>query len=130
MESTKFLDAIARMPGNNAEDADAFSAYTQVDLDELSKLLGKSASKDLITETWISGKSIPRHRRPPSWDKIEEPMVRLKVNLYGHPLAGLIWEKHCQHYILQAGFEKIPGWGMFVCTQKAKAFLKCIRRRL
>ena len=95
MAATKFLDAIARMPGNDGEDSDAFSAYTQVDLDELPKLLGKSASKDLITETWLS---LPRNRRPQSWDNIEEPMVRLKVNLYGHPLAGRIWAKNCQHY--------------------------------
>ena len=65
---------------------------------ELAKLLSRAlqvdtkyteAAKDLVTETWIS---LPRDRRPKEWDNIEEPMVRLKVNLYGHPLAGLIWE--------------------------------------
>ena len=90
--ATKFMDAIARMPQNDGEDSDAFSAYTQVNLDDLPKLLGKHASQDLITETWIS---LPKARRPKSWDNIDEPMVRLKVNLYGHPLAGLYWEKCC-----------------------------------
>ena len=41
---------------------------------------------------------------------IENPVCPLQRNLYGHPLAGLIWEKHCQKSILAAGFQKVPGW--------------------
>ena len=82
MSATKFLDAIARMTHNHGEDSDAFSAYTQVNLDQLPTLLGAEAAADLVTETWIS---LPRDRRPKEWDNIEEPMVRLRVNMYGHP---------------------------------------------
>merc|ERR1711994_390322 len=120
MSATKFLDAIARMPNNHGEDSDAFSAYTQVNLDQLPTWLGAEAAADLVTETWIS---LPRDRRPKEWDNIDEPMVRLKVNLYGHPLAGLIWEKHCQHYIMKAGFERIPGWECLFVHRKKQLFL-------
>ena len=41
MAATKFLDAIARMPGCDGEDSDAKSAYTQVKLDEIGSFLGK-----------------------------------------------------------------------------------------
>ena len=34
----------------------------------------------------------------------------MRLNLYGHPLAGLYWEKHCQNAIENAGFERIHGW--------------------
>ena len=31
----------------------------------------------------------PRHKRPKSWSSMEDPVVLLERNLYGHPLAGL-----------------------------------------
>ena len=103
MAAIKFMDFIGRIPGNDSEDSDAVKAYTQVRLDSLEKLLGENVQAD----TWIT---LPRERRPKSWDNIENPVCPLLRNLYGHPLAGLIWEKHCQKAILQAGFERIPGW--------------------
>ena len=44
MAATKFLDAIARMPGCDGEDSDATSVYTQVKLDEIETFLGKAMS--------------------------------------------------------------------------------------
>ena len=44
MAATKFMDALARCPGNDGEDSDAVAAYTQVRIDEdLTYLLGKGA---------------------------------------------------------------------------------------
>ena len=110
------MDFIGRIPGNASEDSDAVKAYTQVRLDSLTELLGE----DVQAETWIT---LPRERRPKSWDKIENPVCPLLRNLYGHPLAGLIWEKHCQKYILDAGFEKIPGWECLFVHRIKKLFL-------
>ena len=42
MAATKFLDAMARLPDCDGEDSDAMSAYTQVELDEFEKPLGKA----------------------------------------------------------------------------------------
>ena len=39
--ASKFMDAIARMPGNSSEDSDAVGTYTQVSLADASELLGK-----------------------------------------------------------------------------------------
>ena len=61
---------------------------------------------DQVVETWIT---LPRHCRPADWDdKYEEPVVRLEVNLYGHPLAGLHWEIFCSYVLLSEGFQKVP----------------------
>ena len=106
MAAVKLMDLIGRFPGNASEDSDAIKAYTQVTLSSVEEFLGE----DVQAETWIS---LPRERRPKWWDKIIDPVCPLVRNLYGHPLAGLIWEKHCQKSILNNGFVKVPGWECF-----------------
>ena len=67
-------------------------------------MLGETSAA--FVETWIS---LPKNRRPKSWDEIEDP-VCLERNLYGHPLGGMLWEKHCEKAVFAAGFTKIKGW--------------------
>ena len=98
--AAEFMDAIARMPGNSGEDSDAVGACTQVSLAEASKLLGK----DVVTNTWIS---LPPHRRPKSWAGIKDSVCPFLLNLYGHPLAGLLWEKYQESILLKVVFERI-----------------------
>ena len=38
---------------------------------------------------------------------MEDPVVPLERNLYGHPLAGLLWERHCEKILLKYGWEKV-----------------------
>ena len=116
MAAIKFMDYIGRIDGNISEDSDAVKAYTQVKLDSLVELLGE----EVQAETWIT---LPRERRPRSWDNVDHPVCPLRRNLYGHPLAGLIWEKHCQRSIMAAGFEKIPGWECLFVHRAKKLFL-------
>jgi len=73
-------------------------------------------------ETWIS---IPPHRRPKSWRNldIDDPVVPLRLNLYGHPKAGLYWEQHCAKNILQNGFEKMRGWDNVFQHRQKKLWL-------
>ena len=73
-----------------------------------------------MAETWIT---IPRDRWPKSWANIPDPVVRLERNLYGHPLAGLLWEKFCQKSILNAGFEKVLGWECLYVHYAKQLFL-------
>ena len=40
---------------------------------------------------------------PKSWESIEDPVVLLERNLYGHPLAGLLWERHFEEALLELG---------------------------
>jgi hypothetical protein len=77
--------AAARAPGNYGEDSGAVGAYTQVRFADAPKLLGKPV---LITDTWVK---LPPHRRPKSWEHIQDPVCPLNLNLYPvgwSPLGG------------------------------------------
>ena len=41
---------------------------------------------------------------------MEDRVVPLERNLYGHPLAGLLWERQFEKILLKHGWEKIPNW--------------------
>ena len=63
--------------------------------------------------------SSPRHQLPKSWSSMEDPVVPLERNLYGHPLAGLLWERQFEKILLKHGWEKIPNWEcLFVHREK------------
>ena len=67
--------------------------------------------KSECPDIWIR---LPRHKWPKSWSSMEDPVVPLERNLYGHPLAGLLWEKQFEKVLLEHWqFEKVPlehGW--------------------
>jgi hypothetical protein len=110
--AAKMLDAIGRLPGCIGEDADATSAYTQVILSEMQDYHN--------VETWIT---LPPGRRPKSWSKFKDPVCLLTRNLYGHPLAGLLWEKYSFRVLTSLGFEPIQGWECLFVHRKDKLFL-------
>ena len=67
-------------------------------------------------DIWIR---LPRHKWPKSWSGMEDPVVPLERNLYGHPLAGLLWERQFEKILLKHGWEKIPNWEcLFVHREK------------
>ena len=78
---------IARLPGCDGRAADAVSAYTQEILEDAPRLL--QIQKSECPDIWIR---LPGHKWPKSWSSMEDPVVPLERNLYGHPLAGLLWE--------------------------------------
>ena len=50
---------------------------------------------------------------------MEEPVVPLERNLYGHLLAGLLWERQFEEILLQHGWEKVFNWEcLFVHREK------------
>ena len=102
MTAAKVMDIISRVLGCAGQAADAVSAYTQVKMEDAPKLLNipKSEGPDI----WIRR---PRHKWPKSWSSIEDPVVSLERNLYGHLLAGLLWERHFEKVLLQHGWEKV-----------------------
>ena len=87
MTAAKVMDIISRLPGCAGQTADAVSAYTQVKMEDASKLL--KILKSECPDIWIR---LPRHKWPKSWSSMEDPVGHLERNLYGHPLAGLLWE--------------------------------------
>ena len=94
--------------------ADAVSAYTQVKMEDAPKLL--KIPKSECPDIWIR---LPRHKWPKSWSSMEDPVVPRERNLYGHPLAGLSWERQFEKVLLQHGVEKVSNWEcLFVHRQK------------
>ena len=41
---------------------------------------------------------------------IEDPAVPHERNLYGHPLAGLLWERHYEGVLLKLEWDKVQNW--------------------
>ena len=79
MTAAKIMDIISRLPGCDGQAADAVSAYTQVKMEDAHKLL--KIPKSECPDIWIR---LPRHKWPKSWSSMEDPVVPLERNLYGH----------------------------------------------
>ena len=103
MKAAKVMDAIARLPGCAGRAADAESAHTQVKMEDASALV--QLPKSECPDTWIR---LPRPNWPKSWSNIEEPVVSVERNLYGHPFAGLLWERQFEKVLLENGRENVP----------------------
>ena len=84
MTAAKVMDIISRLSGCAGQTADAVSAYIQVKMEDAPKIL--KISKSECPDIWIR---LPRHKWPKSWSSIEDPVVPLERNLYGHLLVGL-----------------------------------------
>ena len=82
MTAAKIMDIISRLPGCDGQAADAISAKTQVKMEDAHKLL--KIPKSECPDIWIR---LPRHKWPKSWSSMEDPVVPLERNLYGHPLG-------------------------------------------
>ena len=108
------MDDIARLPGCAGQAADAVFACTQVKMEDAPTSL--KIPKSECPDIWMR---LPRHRWPKSLSSMEDPVVPLERNLYGHPLAGLLWERQFEKVLLKHGWEKIPNWEcLFVHREK------------
>ena len=92
MTAAKIMDIISRLPDCDGQAADAVSAKTQVKIEDAPKLLKIPISQ--CRDIWIR---LPRHKWPKSWSSMEDPVVPLERNLYGHPfgravVGKAIWE--------------------------------------
>ena len=108
MTAVKIMDIISRLPGCDGQAADAVSVCTQVKMEDAHKLkIPKSECPDI----WIR---LPRHKWLKSWSSMEDPVVPLEQNLYGHLLAGLSWERQFEKILLKR-WGKVSNWeGSFV----------------
>ena len=119
MTASKVMDIIYRLPGRAGQAADAVPAYTQVKMEDAPKLLKNPKSE--CPDIWIR---LPTHKCPKSWSSMEDPVVLLGRNLYGHPLAGLFWERQFEKLLLKYGWEKVLNWEcLFVHREKGYSYL-------
>ena len=116
MTAAKVMDVISRLP-RCAQQADAVSAYTQVKMEDAPKLL--KIPKSECPDMWIR---LPRHKWPRSWSSMEDPVVLLERNLYGHLLAGLLWERQFEKY----GWEKVSNWECLFVHLEKRVILICV----
>ena len=54
---------------------------------------------------------------------MEDPVVPLERNLYGHPLAGLLWERQFEKIQLKHGREKVSNWESLFVHRAKGSFL-------
>ena len=105
MTAAKIMDIISRLPGCDGQAADAGSLDTQVKMEDAPKLL--KIPKSECPDIWIR---LPKHKWPKSWSSMENSVVPLERNLYGHPLTGLSWERQSEKVLMENGWEKVSKW--------------------
>ena len=105
MTAAKVMDIISGLLGCVGQAADAVSSYTQGKMGDAHKLLKIPNWND---QTF--GFVYHDTNGVNSWSSMEDPVVLLERNLYGHPLAGLLWERQFEKILLQHGWEKVPNW--------------------
>ena len=115
MTAAKRMDVIAILPFCDGQAAGAVSAKTRVKLEDAPRLL--KIPKTECPDVWTR---LPRNRWPKSWESIEDPVVPLERNLYGHPLAGLLWEKTVRRSFIRTWMGESSELGMCVLSAKTR----------
>ena len=111
---------ISRLPGCSGQAADAVSACTQVKMEDAPKLL--KIPKSECPDIWIR---LPRHKWPESSSSMEDPVVPLERNLYGHLLAALLWWRQFEKFLLKYGWESFQ-LGLLTRTPWKRNILICV----
>ena len=120
MTAAKVMDVISRLSDCDGQAADATYANTQVKMEDAPK----DAKNSEVRMSWRIWIRFPKHKWPKSWDNsMEDPVVPLEINLHGHPLAGLLWERKFEKALMKLGWGKSAKLGMIICSQKPKVLL-------
>ena len=80
-------------------------------------------SKSQCQDIWIR---LPRHKWPKSWSSMEDPVVPLERNLYGHPLAGVLWEKQFEKNPIETWLGENSKLRMSLCTSSKRIIHICV----
>ena len=100
MRRTSSRRSISLHPGQNGRCNDVIKKHSKV---RMSRYL------DTSTKAQVAKIIVPHGR----------PVVPHKRNLYGHPLAGLLWKRTFEKVPLEHGWGKVPNWEcLFVNRQK------------
>ena len=54
---------------------------------------------------------------------MKDSVVPLERNLYGHLLAGLVWERQFKKILLKCGWEKVSNWECLFVHREKRLFL-------
>ena len=86
-------------------------------MEDATKLL--KILKSDCPDIWIR---LPRHKWSKSWSSMEDPAVPLELNLYGHPLAGLLWKRQFEKVLSEHSLEKVSNWECLFVKKKKKDY--------
>ena len=64
-----------------------------------------------------------KHTWPKSWSSMEDPVVLLDRTLYGHLLAGNLWEKQFEKVLPEHGWENVQNWECLLVNREKGPFL-------
>ena len=118
LTAANLMDIISRLLGCAGQAKSTISAYTPGKNGRCSQIIENSQigmSRHLDSST--------KHKWPKSWSSMEDPVVPLERNLYGHPLAGLLWERQFEKILLQHGWEKVSNWECLFVHRQKRLFL-------
>ena len=116
MTAATIINVTARLPGCAGQAANAENAYFQCKMEDAPKLLTQSECPDI----WIR---LPRHTWPKSWSSMEDTVVPIERSLYGHPLAGLLWDRQFEKFLVEHGWEKVPKSECPYASRQKRVFL-------
>ena len=109
------MNVIARLLDCRGQAAGAVSAYTQEDAPKLLRI-----PKAECPDTWIR---LPRHKWPKSLTNIRRSSGSFRTKIFGHPLAGHLWERQFEEVQIELGWEKVPNWECLFVHRKQRLFL-------
>ena len=118
MTAAKIMDAIETLPDCDGQAADAVSAYTV----ENWRMIPES-SKFQNQNVQMIGYVFHDTKWTKSLSNIEDLVVPLERNLYGHPLAGLLWEGQFEEVLLEFWMGENSGLGMYVRPSETRIVL-------
>ena len=121
MTAAKVMDIIFRLPGCAGQAADAVSAYTQVKMEDAPNC-SKFPNRNVQTFGFVYYDTNGL-KRGPVW---KTQSFFLSENLYGHLLAGLLWERQFDKIILMYGWEKVSKLGMSLFVHRDKGLFSSV----
>ena len=80
--------------------------------------------KSECPDIWIR---LPRYKWPKSSETIEGSVDLLEWNVYGQPLAGLVWDSQFEEMLLELGGWKSTELRMSLCSQETTIIPFCTR---
>ena len=115
MTAAKVMDTDSRLPGCAGQAADAVSGYTLVKMEDAPMLF--KIPKSECPDIWIR---LPKRKWPKSLSSMEDAVVPLERNVYGHSLAGLLWERQCEKVL--SVILRIRIWNLNISSTKAGSY--------
>ena len=116
MTAAKVMDIVSRPPRCEGQAADAVSLYIEVKMEDAPSFQSEGVQ--------IFGFVYRNTKWPKSWSSMEDPVVPLERNLYGHPLASFLWERPFEEVLVGTWMGKSTELGMSVYSTKTRIFIR------